>query len=93
VWFIHWRGPGDPLALATAVHKTVKATSTPLPQAPPANPTAPLDPERLKSILHGFDVDVGSDGVVTVLQPGDGRASAAVLLPPVQARRSIRAGT
>jgi uncharacterized protein DUF1259 len=67
VWFIHFRGKGDPLTLATEVHNVLKATSTPLPQAPPANPTTPLDPQRLKRILHGYDVSVGSDGVVTVL--------------------------
>jgi Domain of Unknown Function (DUF1259) len=67
VWFIHWRGRGEPLALARRVHNCIAATSTPLPQAPPAHPTTPLDPERLKDILHGFDASVGSDGVVTVL--------------------------
>jgi hypothetical protein len=31
----------------------------------PANPTTPLDPGRLASILHG-DAQVGDGGVVTV---------------------------
>jgi Domain of Unknown Function (DUF1259) len=65
VWFMHFRGVGDPLALARAAHAAVRTTSTPLPQAPPPHPTTPLDPKRLGSILHG-DTQVGSEGVVTV---------------------------
>lgn len=66
VWFIHFRGTGDPITLAKEVHAVVKATATPLPQAPPKHPQTPLDPKRLKQILHGYDVSVGDDGVVTV---------------------------
>lgn len=66
VWFIHFRGLGALIALATAVHKVVKATSTPLPQQPPSHPTTPLDADRLQRILHGYDAEVGEDGVVTV---------------------------
>lgn len=40
-------------------------TSTPLPQAPPPNPTTPLDVKRLENILHGH-ASVGDEGVVTV---------------------------
>jgi hypothetical protein len=65
VWFIHFRGEGDPLDLARAVHNVLKATATPLPQTMPANPTTPLDPDRLAAILHG-DAQVGDEGVVTV---------------------------
>jgi hypothetical protein len=65
VWFIHFRGEGDPLKLATAVHNVLKATSTPLPQTMPSNTTTPLDPDKLASILHG-DAQVGDEGVVTV---------------------------
>jgi hypothetical protein len=65
VWFIHFRGEGDALTLATAVHNVLKATSVPLPQTMPANPTTPLDPDRLASILHG-NAQVGDEGVVTV---------------------------
>jgi hypothetical protein len=65
VWFIHFRGEGDPLDLARGVHSVLKATATPLPQTMPANPTTPLDPDRLASILHG-DAQVGDEGVVTV---------------------------
>jgi hypothetical protein len=66
IWFIHFRGEGDALALARAVHNVLLATSTPLPQTMPANPTTPLDPEQLASILHG-DAEVGDEGVVTVV--------------------------
>jgi hypothetical protein len=69
VWFIHFRGTGDPLALARRVHAVLKATATPLPQAPPSKPTTPLDEHRLQRILHGSDAEVGADGVVTVTVP------------------------
>ncbi len=65
VWFIHFRGEGDALKLAQAVHNVLGATSTPLPQTMPSNPTTPLDADRLASILHG-DAQVGDEGVVTV---------------------------
>jgi hypothetical protein len=65
VWFIHFRGVDDPIALAHAVHRVLLATSTPLPQTMPSNPTTPLDPDRLASILHGT-AEVGDEGVVTV---------------------------
>jgi hypothetical protein len=65
VWFMHFRGVGDPLALARAIHAAIRTTSTPLPQAPPPHPTTPLDPKRLAAILHG-SAEVGSEGVVTV---------------------------
>jgi Domain of Unknown Function (DUF1259) len=48
-----------------AVHDVLRATATPLPQTMPANPTTPLDPNRLASLLHG-DAQVGDEGVVTV---------------------------
>lgn len=66
VWFIHFRGQGHPITLAKAVHKVLKATSTPLPQQPPSKPTTPFDQDRLQSILHGYDAEVAEDGVVTV---------------------------
>jgi hypothetical protein len=68
VWFIHYRGVGDPLALARAIRAAIGVTHTPLPQMPPPHPTTPLDPERLAKILHG-DATVGDEGVVTVTVP------------------------
>jgi hypothetical protein len=65
IWFVHYRGIGNAIALAHAVHAALSTTSTPLPQAPPRNPTTPLDPNRLASILHGT-ASVGDEGVVTV---------------------------
>ena len=65
VWFIHWRGQGDPLHLARAVKNVLDVTSTPFPQRPPARPRTPLDPDRLAAILHG-SAEVGDEGVVTV---------------------------
>jgi hypothetical protein len=64
-WFIHMRGVGDPIGLARAMHNVLSVTSTPFPQAPPANPTTPFDVTRLERILHGT-ASVGDSGVVTV---------------------------
>ena len=65
VWFIHWRGLGNPLKLAQAVHNALKTTGTRLPQTMPSNPKSPLDAKRLGKILGGA-AQIGSDGVVTV---------------------------
>lgn len=65
IWFVHFRGTGDPLALARAVKAATSETATPFPQAPPSNPSTPLQPELLASILHG-SAEVGDGGVVTV---------------------------
>jgi hypothetical protein len=65
MWFMHFRGVGNPLALARAAHAAITTTATPLPQKPPAHPSTPLDPGRLAYILHG-EAQVGSGGVVTV---------------------------
>lgn len=65
VWHVHFRGLGDSSAVASAVHAAIAGTDTPLPQSPPANPTSPLDAERLATILHG-DAEIGNGGVVTV---------------------------
>jgi hypothetical protein len=65
VWFVHFRGVGDPLALAKAVRVAIDVTKTPLPQSSPMNPTTPFDPDKLASILHG-DAQVGEEGVVSV---------------------------
>ncbi len=68
IWFVHYRGIGTPEDLAMAVRAALDATSVPLPQTSPANPTTPLNADRLASILHG-DASVGEDGVVTVTVP------------------------
>ncbi len=65
IWFIHWRGTGEPLHLARAVRNVLRATSTPLPQTMPPNPTTPLDAKRLGRILHGTP-EIGDEGVVSV---------------------------
>jgi hypothetical protein len=65
IWFIHWRGIDAPLALATAVRNSLRATATPFPQTMPKDPKSPLDAKRLGKILHG-DAQIGDDGVVTV---------------------------
>ncbi len=65
IWFIHWRGTGEALHLARAVHNVLAATSIPLPQTMPKHPTTPLDAERLGKILGG-DAMVGEEGVVSV---------------------------
>jgi hypothetical protein len=65
VWFVHYRGIGNAIALANAVHAALSVTSTPLPQAPPSNPTTPLNVNTLKTILHADEISVGDEGVVT----------------------------
>lgn len=66
VWFIHYRGEGNPVKLANELHNALKVTATPFPQAPPAHPHTSLDPKRLTKILHGYYYEVGNGGVVTV---------------------------
>jgi hypothetical protein len=66
VWFIHVRGKGNAVALARRAHNALAATATPFPQAPPPHPHTSLQPKRLEKMLHGFDVEVGDSGVVTV---------------------------
>jgi hypothetical protein len=65
VWFVHFRGIGDPIALARAARAALDVTHTRLPQPPPQRPSTPLDAQRLARILHG-QATVGNDGVVTV---------------------------
>jgi hypothetical protein len=65
VWFIHWRGMGEPLDLARRVRDTLHVTGTSFPQKPPAKPKTPLDAKRLGKILGG-DAQVGDNGAVTV---------------------------
>jgi hypothetical protein len=65
VWFIHFRGRAAPITLARRVRKVLDATSTPLPQEPPAKPTTPLDHAKLAKTLHGSS-EIGENGVVTI---------------------------
>jgi Domain of Unknown Function (DUF1259) len=65
VWFVHFRGTGEPVALARAVRAVLGATSTPLHQKPPAHPHTPLPHHQLAKLLHG-SAEISDDGVVTV---------------------------
>lgn len=68
VFFIHFRGIGDPLTLARGTAAAIKTTATPLPQTMPAHPTTPLDTQAIGQILGAMPM-VGEDGVVTVTIP------------------------
>lgn len=65
VWFVHFRGTGDPIELAQSIKAALNVTSAPFPQTLPKNPTTPLDPARIQAILHADTVSVGDEGVVT----------------------------
>jgi hypothetical protein len=65
LWFVHFRGVGSPTLLATKARAALSVTGTSLPQSQPQNPTTPLDPDKLASILHG-EAQVGGGGVVSV---------------------------
>ncbi len=75
VFFIHFRGVGDPLQLAKASIAAIKTTGTPLPQHVPAHLTTPLPTDELAHILGGT-AEVGEEGIVTVSIP---RANTIVL--------------
>jgi len=68
VWFMHFRGHGPAHRIAEGCAAILAATSTPLPQAPSANATTPLNVRRLESII-GAPATVGSDGVVSFQIP------------------------
>jgi hypothetical protein len=68
VWFMHFRGHGGARRIAEGCAAMLAATSTPLPQAPPKNPTTPLNVPRLERII-GAPATVGSDGVVSFQIP------------------------
>ncbi len=68
IWYMHFRGVGDPLQLAQAVFNSItQATSTPFPQPPPSQTTS-LPADQLARILGG-SAQIGGDGVVTVSVP------------------------
>jgi hypothetical protein len=68
VYFMHMRIRGTARKVAEACAAVLSATSTPLPQAPPKNPTTPLDPKRLASIIGSIPT-VGASGVVSFSIP------------------------
>jgi Domain of Unknown Function (DUF1259) len=68
LWFQHMRMRGSAEAVARACRAVLDVTSTPLPQAPPAHPSTPLDAERLGRII-GQPAKVGDSGVVTIEVP------------------------
>jgi hypothetical protein len=65
VWFIHFRGLGNPLAIARAVRRVLDVTATPLPQRSPAHPKTPFDHAALAHTLGGSS-EIGDGGVVTI---------------------------
>lgn len=65
VWFIHFRGTGDPQALARRVHTVVEATDVTLPQTTPKHPQTSLPAQKLARILGGTG-QVEAHGVVDV---------------------------
>lgn len=68
VYFIHFRGIGDPLQLARAAIAAVKVTGTPLPQSSPSHPTTPLPAKELGRII-GVPATVEDSGVVSLSVP------------------------
>lgn len=68
VWFVHMRGQGTARQVAEGCAAMLKATATPLPQAPPKNPATPLDTKRLAKII-GSPASVGASGIVSFNVP------------------------
>ncbi len=68
VFFMHFRGTGDPVNIAQGISAVLGATAAPRPQNPPQNPQTPLNHQRLAQILGG-NATVGGDGTVAVLIP------------------------
>jgi hypothetical protein len=67
VWFVHWSGSGEPVAMTEAVREVLESVSVALPQVrrPPAD--GGRDAEQLRRILRGYHASSGADGVITVL--------------------------
>jgi uncharacterized protein DUF1259 len=65
VWFVHFRGVGDPAGLARRVRSVIDHTATRLPQSPPVHPHTPLPADRIATLLGG-EATVGENGIVTV---------------------------
>lgn len=88
VFFIHFRGVGEPLQLARATAAAIAATGTPLPQQLPAQPSTTLPADQLAKILGG-DPTVNPGGVVVVDVPRHD----ALHLGGVSASSSVGLGT
>ena len=66
IWFVHFRGTGDPVELASSIKAALRKTALSFPlKAPPNDPKSPLDADRLAQILHG-EASIGENGVVTI---------------------------
>lgn len=65
IWFVHFRAEGNAIDLANGLKAALSVTSIPFPQTLPSHPHTPLDPARLKTILHADSISVGDEGVVT----------------------------
>jgi hypothetical protein len=68
VWYVHYKGFGDPITLAQGSIAAVRETHTPLPQQPPDHPETTLDVDALERILGGTAM-VQDQGVVEVDVP------------------------
>jgi len=68
VWFIHFRGTGDPVRLALAIRAVIDTTATPAPTPAPPHPTTPLPAAAIGRVL-GADATIGENGIVNVTVP------------------------
>jgi hypothetical protein len=68
VWFVHFRGVGDPADLARRVRSVIDHTTTKLPQSTPIHPRTPLPADHIATLLGG-QATVGENGIVTVDVP------------------------
>lgn len=66
IWYVHYRGEGNPITLATDIKAAINETDTPFPQAQPTNPQTVLNVNRLAAILHGMPI-IGNNGVVSIV--------------------------
>jgi Domain of Unknown Function (DUF1259) len=65
VWFVHFRGVGEPADLARRVRSAIDHTATRLPQGSAAQPRTPLPADRIATLLGG-EVTIAERGIVTV---------------------------
>ena len=64
LWFVHFRGVGDPLELARGMALMLARTATPLPQSSPKHPTTPLPKKEIDEII-GVSGEVGPYGTIS----------------------------